>query len=189
MALNSINRLASTVLLTGGITPIVAAGLIGGISWTRWFALMSVPYGVLLLAGALLIYLRYRRGFDEALPVTPAAAWEPLSAPEWRTAIITAGAAVLWLTDALPPALPAMLAWVFLLAPGLGVLSWSDFERGVGWANFFVIASSLSLAHALVMSGASGWLAGLIVRATPSAGQRPFLVVVILSRGRPSCGW
>jgi di/tricarboxylate transporter len=174
MALNSINRLASTVLLTGGITPIVAAGLIGGISWTRWFALMSVPYGVLLLAGALLIYLRYRRGFDEALPVTPAAAWEPLSAPEWRTAIITAGAAVLWLTDALPPALPAMLAWVFLLAPGLGVLSWSDFERGVGWANFFVIASSLSLAHALVMSGASGWLAGLIVRATPSAGQRPF---------------
>jgi di/tricarboxylate transporter len=53
MALNSINRLASTVLLTGGITPIVAAGLIGGISWTRWFTLMSVPYGVLLLAGAL----------------------------------------------------------------------------------------------------------------------------------------
>src|SRR5215831_19551353 len=31
MALNSINRLASTVLLTGGITPVVAAALIGGI--------------------------------------------------------------------------------------------------------------------------------------------------------------
>jgi sodium-dependent dicarboxylate transporter 2/3/5 len=183
MALNSINRLASTVLLTGGITPIVAAGLIGGISWTRWFALMSVPYGVLLLAGALLIYLAYRRGFDEALPVTPAASWEPFSAPEWRTAIVTGGAAALWLTDALPPALPAMLAWACLLAPRLGVLSWTDFERGVGWANFFVIGSSLSLAHALVRSGASGWLAGLIVQATPSAGQRPLLVVVILLAG------
>jgi anion transporter len=183
MALNSINRLASTVLLTGGITPIVAAGLIGGISWTRWFTLMSVPYGVLLLAGALLIYVRYRRGFETDLPVMPASSWEPLSAPEWRTALITAGAAALWLTDALPPALPAMLAWACLLAPGLGVLSWSEFERGIGWANFFVIASSLSLAHALVRSGASGWLAGLIVQAAPAAGQHPLIVVAILLAG------
>lgn len=183
MALNSINRLASTVLLTGGITPIVAAGLIGGISWTRWFTLMSVPYGALLLAGALLIYVRYRHGFRGELPVTPAATWEPLSAPEWRTVLITAGAAALWFTDALPPALPAMLAWACLLTPGLGVLTWSEFERGIGWANFFVIASSLSLAQALVRSGASGWLAGLIVHAAPSAGRRPLVVVVILLAG------
>jgi sodium-dependent dicarboxylate transporter 2/3/5 len=180
MALNSINRLASTVLLTGGITPIVAAGLIGGISWPRWFALMSVPYGVLLVAGAGLIYLRYRNGFEASLPATPETAWRPLSGAEWRTAIITAGASLLWLTDALHPALPAMLAWACLLAPGTGVLSWEDFERGVGWANFFVIASSLSLAHALVHSGASAWLAALIVHTTPSLGQNPLLVVATL---------
>jgi solute carrier family 13 (sodium-dependent dicarboxylate transporter), member 2/3/5 len=183
MALNSINRLASTMLLTGGITPILAAGLLGGMSWTRWFSLMSVPYGVLMLAGALLIYLRYRRGFDAALPVTPAPSREPLSAAEWRTALVTASAALLWLTDVLPPALPAMLAWVCLLAPGVGVLSWNDFERGVGWASFFAIASSLSLAHALVGSGAAGWLAGLIVQAAPSAGQQPLAVVAILLAG------
>jgi di/tricarboxylate transporter len=180
MALNSINRLASTVLLTGGITPIVAAGLIGGISWPRWFALMSVPYGVLLVAGAGLIYLRYRRGFEASLPLTPEATEKPLSPVEWRTAIITAGASVLWLTDALHPALPAMLAWVCLLAPAIGVLSWSDFERGVGWANFFVIASSLSLAQALVRSGASAWLATLVVNTTPSLARNPLLVVVAL---------
>lgn len=62
MALNSINRLASTVLLTGGITPITAAALIGGISWTRWLILLSVPYYVILVLGAGLIYVRYRRG-------------------------------------------------------------------------------------------------------------------------------
>ena len=39
LALNSVNRLASTVILTGGITPAVAAGLIGGFSWSRWFVL------------------------------------------------------------------------------------------------------------------------------------------------------
>lgn len=183
MALNSINRLASTILLTGGITPIVAAGLIGGISWTRWFTLMSVPYGALLLAGALLIYLRYRAGFLADLPVKPAASGGPLSASEWRTALVTAGAAALWLTDALPPALPALLAWACLLAPGLGVLSWGEFERGIGWANFFVIASSLSLAQALVRSGASAWLARLIVQAAPAAGEHPLVVVALLLAG------
>jgi DASS family divalent anion:Na+ symporter len=63
LALNSVNRLASTVLLTGGITPVVASALIGNVSWTRWFVLMSVPYLVLLTAGAVLIYLLHRSGF------------------------------------------------------------------------------------------------------------------------------
>lgn len=56
LALGSINRLASTVILTGGITPVLAASLIGGISWGRWLALMIVPYGTLLVVGALLIF-------------------------------------------------------------------------------------------------------------------------------------
>ena len=66
LALNSTNRLASTVLLTGGITPVLAASLIGGISWSRWFVLMVVPYGALLTVGALLIYGLYRKGFRRA---------------------------------------------------------------------------------------------------------------------------
>jgi anion transporter len=180
MALNSVNRLASTVLLTGGITPIVAAGLIGGISWPRWFVLMSVPYGALLVLGAGLIYLRYRRGFTGALPASPETGWTPLSAVEWRTGGITAGASLLWLTDVLHPAVPAMLAWVCLLAPRLGVLTWAEFERGVGWVSFTVIASSLSLAQALVASGASRWLAGVIVHATPGLGASPLAVVALL---------
>ena len=68
MALNSINRLASTILLTGGITPMVAAALIGGVYWSQWLLLMSVPYLALLTIGSLLIYFLYRRGFDVKLP-------------------------------------------------------------------------------------------------------------------------
>jgi solute carrier family 13 (sodium-dependent dicarboxylate transporter), member 2/3/5 len=52
LALNSVNQLASTVLLTGGITPITAAALIGGISWTRWLVLMCVPYYAILAVSA-----------------------------------------------------------------------------------------------------------------------------------------
>src|SRR5687767_11960194 len=63
MALNSINRLASTILLTGGITPVVAAALFGGVYWSQWLLLMSVPFLALLSIGSALIYLLYRRGF------------------------------------------------------------------------------------------------------------------------------
>ena len=183
MALNSINRLASTILLTGGITPVVAASLIGGVSWSRWLILLSVPYGVLLALGSVLIYVLYRRGFDIPLPVEPPALRKPLSPTEIRTAIITLGASLLWLTDAwhhLHPAIPALVAWVCLLTPGIGVLSWSDFERNFGWSNFFVLASSLSLAHALSSSGASAWMAALLVNSTPAFTQHPVLVVLVL---------
>ncbi len=130
-----------------------------------------------------LIYGLYRRGFGTMLSVPTMPAQGALSGKEIRTTIITIGASVLWLTDAVHhwnPAIPALLAWVCLLAPGIGVLSWRDFEQQLGWANLFVLASSLSLAQALVSSGAADWLAGLLVRGTPGSAQQPLLIVVML---------
>jgi anion transporter len=183
MALNSINRLASTVLLTGGITPVVSAALIGGMSWSRWFVLLSVPYGVLLILGALLIYALYREGFTGTIPLALEIDVVPFNQAEVRTLTITMAASVLWLTDALHhwhPSLPALLAWVCLLAPGIGVLTWKEFERDIGWSNFFVLATSLSLARALIDSGAGAWMADLLVATTPVLTQRPVLVVLLL---------
>ncbi|MCI0545888.1 MAG: anion permease [Candidatus Rokubacteria bacterium] len=187
LALNSVNRLSSTVILTGGITPVVAAGLMvslgARLSWSRWFVLMAVPYAVLLGAAGLVIALRYWRGFGTRMAVPPPAARVPLSAIEVRAAIITAGASLLWLGDAWHhwhPTLPALLAWVCLLAPGIGVLGWRDFERGVGWTNFFVIASSLSLAQALGQTGASAWLAGHVAGAARAVSGDPVMVIAVL---------
>jgi len=183
MALNSINRLASTVLLTGGITPVVSAALIGGIGWSQWLLLMSVPYLALLVIGSVSIYLIYRRGFRAPLPSLPDEAPRPLSGKEYRTLAIACGASALWLTDALHhwhPAVPALVAWVLLLTPGVGVLTWKEFERDIGWTNFFVLASSLSLAKALGTSGAAQWIAGLIANAVPGFREQPVLVVVTL---------
>jgi di/tricarboxylate transporter len=183
LVLNSVNRLSSTILLTGGITPIVAAGLIGTISWTRWFVLMSVPYLALISLAAAAIYLRYRRGFHAEVQVPPRPDRRPLSGVEWRTALITAGAGLLWLTDSIHhwhPTLPALLAWTFFLMPVVGVLTWRQFEQEVGWTNFFVLASSLSLAQALSRSGASDWLAGGVVGTARSVADSPWMVVGVL---------
>jgi anion transporter len=183
LALNSINRLASTLLLTGGITPVVAAALIGNMSWGRWFWLMLAPYGALLAIGAGLIYWQYRAGFRGQLPLVNIDGRTKLSPRELRTLLIVAGAAALWLTDGLHhwhPVVPALIAWICLLAPGIGVLTWTEFEQGLGWANLFVIASSLSLARALVSSEASAWIATHLARDAPVLATSPVLVVVVL---------
>lgn len=183
MALNSINRLASTVLLTGGITPMVSAALIGGIYWSQWLLLMSVPYVALLAIGSALLYFLYRRGFALALPPLDRTEAQPMTGREVRTLVITACASALWLTDSVHgfhPVVPALLAWICLLAPRIGVLTWSEFERNIGWTSFFVLASSLSLARALMESGASGWIAQLIVQTVPQFRDSPVLVIAIL---------
>ena len=183
MALNSINRLASTILLTGGITPMVAAALIGNISWSHWLLLMCVPYLALLTIGSLLIYVLYRRGFDLKLPPQPDVKSAPPSGQEVRTIVITVSASALWLTDSIHhfhPVLPALLAWIFLLIPRVGVLTWSEFERSIGWTSFFVLASSLSLARALIDSGASAWIARIVLEGMPRAHDHPALIIFVL---------
>lgn len=186
LALSSINRLASTSLLTGGITPVMSAAIIGGMSWTGWFALMAVPYYAILLLGGILTWALYRRGFAEGLPTPEPARRRPISGAEWRTVAIILSASALWLTDGvhhLDPAIPALLAFVALLTPGLGPLVWADLERGVGWSNFFVIAASISLAHALVVSGAAPWLGRLLVGGLPAFGDSALAVIVLLMLG------
>lgn len=186
LALSSINRLASTALLTGGITPVMSAAIIGGMSWTGWFTLMAVPYYTIMLLGAVLTWALYRHGLGQVLPTPVPAPHKPLSGVEWRTLGVILGASALWLTDAvhhLDPALPALLAFVALLIPGIGPLGWADLERGVGWANFFVIAASISLAHVLGTSGAATWLGRLLVGVLPGLGQHPIAVVILLMVG------
>lgn len=173
LALASINRLASTALLTGGITPVMSAALIGGMSWTGWFALMAVPYYAVLVTGGALTWALYRRGFAGMLSPVDLERRGRLTPREWRTLAVVLGASLLWLTDSvhhLDPALPALLALVALLTPGLGPLVWSDLDRGVGWANFFVIGASISLAQALSDSGAAAWLARGLVGGLPALG-------------------
>src|SRR5207247_1210590 len=77
----------------------------------------------------------------------------------------------------------AMLALIALLTPGFGPLSWNDLDRGVGWANFFVIGASISLAAALGDSGAASWLARGLVGAAPGLGGHPLASVVLLMLG------
>ena len=70
---------------------------------------------------------------------------------------------------------------IVILMPKIGLLDWRDFEQNLGWTNFFVIATSLSLANALVTSGAAGWCAELLVGGVTGLGESPFLVLLVMA--------
>ena len=185
MAMGALNRLGSTALLAGGITPVVASGLLGDFSWTQWFVMMSVPFYANLVAGGTMLFLFYRSGFrpegiSNATPALPG----PIKPAEVRAGAIVILTALMWFTDfahGLHPSVPALIALCLILLPRVGILSWGEFERNVGWTNFFVIATSLSLAHALVSSGAAAWFSETLVGGVSQLAQQPMLALLALS--------
>ena len=191
IAMASLNRLGSTALLAGGITPVVAAALVveygnlDDFSWTGWFMLMALPFYVMLMVGGLLVFILYSSGFKQTNGVQgPDLINNPVSKQEIRIGIIVMVTALLWFTDfahGLPPAVPALIAMIVILMPKIGLLDWRDFEQNLGWTNFFVIATSLSLANALVTSGAAGWFAELLVGGVTGLGESPFLVLLVMA--------
>ena len=184
MALGSLNRLGSTALLAGGVTPVVASGLLGDFSWGRWFVLMSVPFYASLIIGGALLFLLYRSGFRvEVQADARFLEAGPITSVEVHAGAIALLTALLWFTDfahGLHPAVPALIALCLILMPGIGVLNWRDLEQNLGWGNFVVIASTLSLAHALVVSGAAAWFSSSLVGWIGGLSDNPALFLLAL---------
>lgn len=184
LGLAILNRLASTALLTGGLVPVTAAAVLGGFSWTRWFVLMAVPYYTLVVLGALLIYVLYHRSREAASPrAAPPNAANGISGREVRMLVIALAVSFLWVTDSvhhLEPAVPALLGAIAALSPRIGVLDWATLERNIAWSIVFILASALSLAYALVTSGASVWLAGALTGLLSPYAAQPMLILIFL---------
>jgi di/tricarboxylate transporter len=60
-------------------------------------------------------------------------------------------------------------------------LSWREFESNTGWSNFFVIATSLSLANGLVSSGAAAWFSATLVSGLGALTGQPLLTLFTLA--------
>ena len=181
LALGVLNPLASSALLTGGLASITAASLLGGFSWLRWFALMSVPYYALLFGGALL--LRWLVGPFEPVQYAqaPASARQPFSAIEVKTLAVLAATLALWLTDQfhrLSPAIPALIGATVLLMPRVGVLSWKTFESKLSWGIILSIGAALSLAAAMTRSGAAAFVSQTVVSQLAGLANEPTLLII-----------
>ncbi|HCG91671.1 MAG TPA: hypothetical protein DEZ08_07545 [Dehalococcoidia bacterium] len=167
LAMLALNRCASTALLAGGITPVVASGLMGDFSWIEWFVIMSIPFYANLFVGGIIIYVWYRKGAKsvQMMPykLPPA---KPITIAEIKTIVIIFITVSLWFTDfihGLHAAVPAVLALVLIMFPKIGVLTWEDLQEGIAWSNFFITATALSLGLSLLNSGGADWLGSNMV--------------------------
>jgi anion transporter len=183
LALGVLNPLASSAFLTGGITSITAATLIGGFSWLGWFALMAVPYYALLAGGAFAVRLLVGR-FERAEPNGALASeHRPFTPAEKRTLAVLAITAILWFTDSihhLSPAIPALLGGALLLLPGVGVIGWKAFEARLSWGLILTVGTSLSLAALMTRSGAAHWLGELLLGPLSGLVAAPHVLVASL---------
>jgi anion transporter len=183
LALGMLNPLASSALLTGGITSITAATLIGGFSWLGWFALMAVPYYALMALGAVLLRLLAGAFEHASAPPEMPPARVPFAPAERRTLAILTLTALLWLTDAvhhLSPAIPAIIGATLLLLPGTGVLDWKSFEQRLSWGLILTVGTSLSLAALMTRSGAAAWLGQLFTAHLSSLAAAPLVLIVAM---------
>ena len=181
LALGVLNPLASSALLTGGLASITAGSLLGGFSWLRWFALMSVPYYTLLFGGALLLRCLVGRFEKGQRPPKPAALRQPFSTLELKTLVALATTLALWLTDRfhhLSPAVPALIGAAMLLTPGVGVLSWQTFERKLSWGIILSVGAALSLSAAMTKTGAAGFVSQWVVFHLAGFADQPIILVI-----------
>lgn len=163
MAMLALNRCASTALLAGGITPVVASGLLGDFSWIEWFMIMSVPFYLNLFVGGTILYFWYNKG-ARSLPIQQLnkVSFGPLKSQEIKVILIIALTVILWFTDFIHgfhAAVPAVLAFVLLMSPKIGILTWDELQKGIAWSNFFITAAALSLGLAFLNSGGAEWMA------------------------------
>ncbi len=182
LTLGLLNPFASSAFLTGGLAPMTTATLLGGFTWWRWFFFMGVPYYALLVLGAFWVW-RVNPSGRRNLECREAEAPGPFTLAEIRVFAVLVLTSLLWLTDfwhGLPPAVPALLAACLLAFPRVGVLAWRDVQEAVPWATFLVLGASLSLAEALLHTGAAAWFAALCVRLIGGFQGQPWLVVTFL---------
>jgi di/tricarboxylate transporter len=185
LTLGILGPLASSALLSGGTSSVAAAHAIGGFTWPTWLVALAPPYYALLaLCGvAVWLFTRPERTVvtaDEVDVVHPGR----LKAAEWRVAAVSTATALLWMLDQLthwPPAIPALLALVVLLSPGVGVMSWGAFAREAPWGTCVVLAGAVSLADALGRSGGAAWLARGLFGSLPLPGGAAPMALAIFA--------
>jgi solute carrier family 13 (sodium-dependent dicarboxylate transporter), member 2/3/5 len=180
LALGVLNPLASSALLTGGITSMTASAMIGDFSWFRWFVLMAVPYYVLIVLGGIALRVIVGRFEAKQAVVGDAVPAAPLSRLETRTLAVLALVSVLWLTDSihgLSPAIPALIGAVLLVCPKIGVLGWKDFESRLSWGLVLTVGASLSLAQAMIQAGTADWLGKNFFMLLTSMTERPMALL------------
>lgn len=95
-----------------------------------------------------------------------------LSRDEILVSVVMLVMFVLWVLSSWFPALQitlvAIIGFAVMMLPGVGILSWQEFEESVSWSAVLLLGAVMSVGAAVVSTGASVWMANLLIPSTLS---------------------
>lgn len=178
-----LTTLGGYAVMTGAGASIYASGLFGGVSG------VELRYGfwtLSLLPGVVLFTLFLWLGSTRLFPLSRSEATRghqyvsdslralgPLKAAEWRLIVILALMVLGWLTEpwhGFSVPLISLLGSLAITWPGMGILDWPQALERVRWDVLIQFGGSISLADALIRSGAVDWVASRVLPAIHPSG-------------------
>ena len=187
--------ITSLGLLPAAIANAIAADLIARftghqITYVQW-AVYNLPLSLILLPVCWQVLLWVFPPEVDSFPGGTAALRQrlaelgPVSSAEKRCLVILALVIGLWLTEPLhgwPTAIPALIGAFLMAAPMAGVTGMERLLR-IDWGTVIIAGTSLSLGNALIVTGATTFLAGLLfpARLTEAVFSVPILTVVFVA--------
>lgn len=112
---------------------------------------------------------------------------KPMTAQEWRLAVILVIALVLWATDVkhgIRPGWVALGAGLVVLLPGIGVMPMSSFNERIKYGPYFYIGAVLGVGAVMTHTGASAAIGAKLLPSlalVPGEDFRNFIVLAIAS--------
>jgi len=155
------------------------------IAFVHWMAI-GIPVVALILPVAwILIYKIYKPAdiraemitvFVERMDIPP-----KMSAQEKKTLFITVTMATLWILSSwfsqISVVVVALLGTCALFFPGIKVLEWKSFIKGVNLDPYFLLGAVLSLGAAMGTNGVSDWIVTLFPTVQMSL---PFFIAFVI---------
>lgn len=155
------------------------------INFFQWTAI-GVPVAVILVFAAWLIITKL---FPAEIDIVKGsedikkerAELGPLSTDEKKFLTVFLITCAFWVTQPLTGLDNTLVACVsaFVLAfTGINLIKWETARNAVGWEGLFLVGGATAVAMTLVITGASGWIAGLLTSSL--MGMAVALVIVVI---------
>lgn len=106
----------------------------------------------------------------------------PLTVHQSRTALLVIAMVALWSTESLhgaPPALIALIGALVVTSPRYGGVGLGDAVKKIPWSLLLFMAATVTLGHALGISGAADLLASVALAPVPESGAAAGVVFVV----------
>ncbi|HXP96668.1 MAG TPA: DASS family sodium-coupled anion symporter [Telmatospirillum sp.] len=107
----------------------------------------------------------------------------PMSFAEWRTLFIFLAVVLLWVSQTwtgLDTTLVCLLGACALFFPKIGVIDWSDANKGVSWQVVLICGGGVSLGDVLMKTGAAKWIATGIFTSLGLTGASVLVLLLVV---------